>query len=153
MDERESTRILESLYPVGEERWIKVKYLDFEWCAQHLRCIPKKEDDEKNEIGFEVTAVSVREDYTPQVEALDFVKDELFKSLEYMLDPTPEKVLEMAKHHIEEAKARIINDSIIGIDYSEKTVELPTCIHCGKVFEIIRMKGNKATTRCPNGCR
>jgi hypothetical protein len=70
MDKEEHKGILESLYPIGKERWIKVKFTDLKWCIKNLRLGRKN-----NNLGFEITALSVMEEHQPQVNAiLEFKK-------------------------------------------------------------------------------
>lgn len=89
-----SEDILRQLYPIGQERWIKVKFIDYEWCVKHLHWYKKT-----NELGIEVTAIGVRDEYIPQISALLDVRDEITKILygqieNYLLDSIREKIKE-----------------------------------------------------------
>lgn len=76
MDENEKQGIIDSLYPVGKERWFKVKILDQEKTMKNL---PWVEDKER--LGFEVTSITCRDEFQPQVTALMDLKDEILSHL------------------------------------------------------------------------
>ena len=67
---------IEKLYPEGQERWVKVKYLDSDKCADSIVFGRK-------DLGFEVTSLSTFAQYTPQVNALEELL-EVLKSYELL---------------------------------------------------------------------
>ena len=76
MDENEKQGIFDSLYPVGKERWFKVKILDQE---KSMKNLPWVSDMER--LGFEVTSITCRDEFQPQVTALMDLKDEILSHL------------------------------------------------------------------------
>lgn len=76
MDEKERNEFFNSLYPEGEERWLKVRYTDNEKCRKNIRF------ENGLDLGFEFTAIGTVEQYIPQVSALAEIKEEI-KSLYY----------------------------------------------------------------------
>lgn len=103
MDEKECTKLLEHLFPVGKERWIKVRYMDFRWCLEHLHPNGLK----KSDLGFVVTSVSVRDEFSPQLSALQDVKEAIIGLL---YSKVPETLLETV-NNIFTAKMDIVSES------------------------------------------
>lgn len=87
MEDQEKEDLFDSLFPVGEERWVKLKYLNRDKCVDTFRLgqhtEQSKERNEEN--GFEVTAIGCRDEYVPQVSALMDVRDEVINAL-YVLE-------------------------------------------------------------------
>lgn len=110
MNNNEANDILESLFPVGQERWIKVKYLDLKKCINAFH--PYAKESREKDLGYETTAIGVRDDYTPQVSALMDIRDDITTLLlnngveGYILD----SVRNILKNKIEEVKERTINN-------------------------------------------
>ena len=102
--------LLEDLFPVGQERWIKVRYTDFDWCVKNLRLQGKDKPEDAQKLGFEVMAIGVRDEFVPQVTALMDVRDEVIGALvnrgadEYMLS----NVRNQFADKIEEIKERTV---------------------------------------------
>lgn len=65
MNKEELKKMINTMYPEGQERWLKVKYLDSEKCVSSIRF----END--LDLGFEFTAIGTVAQYTPQVSALE----------------------------------------------------------------------------------
>jgi hypothetical protein len=76
MEKQERQQLFDSLYPVGEERWFKVRIIDQKKCMKNL---PWVEDKER--LGFEVTSITVRDEFQPQVVGLMDMKDEILSHL------------------------------------------------------------------------
>ena len=76
MDENEKQQLFDSLYPVGEERWFKVRIIDQEKCMKNLPWV-----EDKDRLGFEVTSITVRDEFQPQVVGLMDMKDEILSHL------------------------------------------------------------------------
>ena len=75
---------LTQLFPQDAERWIKVKYTDPEKAMGVIRLNSPTFSNDHN--GIEVVAIGVRDDYTPQIEALVELKADLQR--DYAVDPT-----------------------------------------------------------------
>jgi len=74
---------MDTLFPVGGERWVKIKVIDQDKAAGVL-WMASSEDRAKPKIdkyGFFTTALSFREEYTPQIAALFDLKTELIGEL------------------------------------------------------------------------
>lgn len=71
MNKQELKEMINTMYPEGEERWLKVKYLDSEKCLKSIRF------NNKLDLGFEFTAIGTVAQYTPQVSALEELRSEL----------------------------------------------------------------------------
>lgn len=67
--------LLKQVYPEGEERWIKVRYINPEVAMKVLRLTTPNFDSRK--FGFETVSLGLREEFMPQVEALIELKAEL----------------------------------------------------------------------------
>jgi hypothetical protein len=106
MNKEEIDNMLKSLFPVGEERYIKVKYHDFEKCIKHFRLSPpNKEDLEKfiSENGYEITSIGIQSEWTPQISALAELRDEIsYLNYEYDLDLYKEKINSLINEKIED---------------------------------------------------
>lgn len=76
MDRQEVDDLFNQLYTVGEERWIRVKFLDKDRAAQWVRLNSHTGSFDNEDKGVEITALGVRDDYMPQVEALVELKAE-----------------------------------------------------------------------------
>lgn len=102
MDRQEVDDLFNQLYPVGEERWIKVKFLDKDKAAQWVRLNSPNGNFSNEDKGIEITALGLRDDYMPQVEALVELKAELRQlwetpsevELDNMIDRKINQVLE-----------------------------------------------------------
>lgn len=86
MEAQEHIEFLKQMYPVGEERWLKVKYLDFNKCLKSIRF----ENGMKEELGFEFTAIGTVQNYIPQVEAIVDLKDEMKEAVYLQQNIRPE---------------------------------------------------------------
>jgi hypothetical protein len=62
------TDFLDFIFPEGEERWIKVLYTDRRKAKDYIRLSTNVKFD--NGLGFEVTAIGLLPEHTPQIEAL-----------------------------------------------------------------------------------
>jgi hypothetical protein len=67
--------LLQMIFPEGEERWIKVLYVDPKEAMKHLRLNVNGRFN--NNLGFEVTALGATSEYVPQIEALAQLKNTL----------------------------------------------------------------------------
>ena len=94
MDNHEE--IIKQLYPIGEERWLKVKYLNPELVWKSIRF----DNPEVTAMGFEFTAIGTVEGYMPQVEALVELKAEMDRDFN----------LTSYSHHIQEHLDRKIQE-------------------------------------------
>lgn len=113
MDNSDHDDFLESLFPIGEERWVKVKYLDFKKCVRTFNVGPNEERKKEisDETGFECTAIGIRPEYTPQVSALLDLKEDIIASLSFVLtDYQLENLNRIFKEKIEEVKQRTIRE-------------------------------------------
>lgn len=113
MTDDESEAMMNSMFPVGQERWIKFRYLDRDKCIKaFLRSMSPNHEKSRQlaeESGYEVTAIGVRDEYTPQISALMDIKDllpglENYTHIESVLDA----VRYLLNEKIDELKARMI---------------------------------------------
>ena len=112
MDENQKQQWLDDLFPVnGEERWIKVRCHNQEKAVK-LLWMPMDDERAKPFVeanGFQVTALSFREEYTPQVSALYDLKADIIDALSGRV---PEDVVEgingLIRNKIEEVKRHVI---------------------------------------------
>lgn len=110
MTDQEAKEVMDGLFPVGKERWVKVKYLNQDKCKKVFRW--SSEGEEFNDSGYVVTALSLRDEYQPQVSALMDLSDEVCGHLLRMLDTDEVKeVQRLFRNKIEELKQRIIIES------------------------------------------
>ena len=112
-DQRDKDDLLTSLFPIGEERWVKVKYLDFEKCVKIFNVGPnEKRKAERNEkYGFECTAIGIRPEYVPQVSAIMDLRDDIISSLSFILeDYQLDQLNRIFKAKIDEVKERTIRE-------------------------------------------
>jgi len=80
MTDEEREDIINSLFPVGKERWIKILYLDRDKCMEAFRMYGN--DHAKNaelhkEQGYEVTALGTQDEYLPQISAILDIKEQI----------------------------------------------------------------------------
>lgn len=76
MDENERKDIMDSLWPIGKERWFKIRVIDQE---KSMKNLPWNADTER--LGFEVTAITCRDEFQSQVIGLMDMKDEILSHL------------------------------------------------------------------------
>ena len=106
--------LLESLFPIGEERWVKVKYLDFEKCVKTFNVGPneKRKKEISDKTGFECTAIGIRPEYTPQISAIMDLKEDILTRFSFILDEHQLEALNsIFKAKIEELKERTIREN------------------------------------------
>lgn len=73
---KDAEDMFNSMYPVGKERWIKVKYLDREKAMKNIS-LSSWNNGKEEELGFEVTAICTFDDYNSQVSAMVELRGEL----------------------------------------------------------------------------
>jgi len=76
MTEQDNDDWLKAFYPLNKERWIRVKYTDPKKAMKVIRFNSAHFTNDP-ELGFEVTTIGVRDDYTPQIEALLSLKKDM----------------------------------------------------------------------------
>lgn len=114
MSDREREDLFNSLFPVGEERWIKLKYLDRDKCIAKFRVGNHTEQSvaHAKELGYEVIAIGVRPEYEPQVSALMDVRDKVVGMVLDMVDNSGDyrlmEIRQIFKDKIEEINERTI---------------------------------------------
>lgn len=87
MSPEEAEDLMDSIFPIGEERWVKLKYFDRKKVMEKFKLSPpNKESLAKfiKEHGYEVTAIGMRPEYEPQA----FQLLELKKEFEYQFAHT-----------------------------------------------------------------
>ena len=95
-----------SLFPVGKERWIKVLFKDRDKCMKAF----KWSSNGYQHDGYEVTAIGVRDEYVPQVQAISDLQDDLMGML-YTSNIEPyqlKQIEDLFKMRKEELKNRVI---------------------------------------------
>jgi len=70
----ERDEIFDSLYPQGKERWMKVLINDRDKAMKALRWTNGKEEDNQ---GYTLTAIAIRDEYIPQISAIQDLEDSL----------------------------------------------------------------------------
>lgn len=114
MDSSDHNDFLDSLFPIGEERWVKVKYLDRTKCIRAFNVGPNRDriKEISDETGFECTAIGIRPEHTPQISALMDLKEDIISKLSYVLEEYDLMELNrMFKEKIEELKERTIREN------------------------------------------
>lgn len=88
MNSKETEDLFDSIFPIGEERWVKLKYLDRDKCIKTFRLGQHTENSKKHaeKVGYEVTAIGIKPEYTPQVSALMDVRDTIVQQLHGVVD-------------------------------------------------------------------
>lgn len=105
MNEKERDEFLDSMYPVGKERWVKVKYLDRDKCMQVFRW----PDDKVDEQGYLITALGVRDEYTPQIAALVDLQADVIAYLSHVLSESELHIVnELFRQRMDEVKSHTI---------------------------------------------
>ena len=111
MDDKEKQQWMDSLYPVGKERWVKLKYLDQKKAMQHIRI---RQGDPVNEVeeaqGFVVTAMGFLDEFNPQVAAIMDLRGHIVGQLLGTLDQyTADQIDSIFLAKIAEIKNNTIN--------------------------------------------
>ena len=86
MTKEEVDNLLDVIFPVGEERWVKLKYYDRDKCIDALRLSPPNEETKKEFIekyGYEVTALGVRPENEPILQMMAELKQTLISASYY----------------------------------------------------------------------
>lgn len=111
MDDKEKQEWMDSLFPVNGERWIKIQFVDQE---KSFKAFFMPMNDEKcapyvEERGYRTTALTFREEYTPQVAALMDLKSDLFGFLHGQVDEwVVEQVNSIINKRMDELKRHLI---------------------------------------------
>lgn len=98
--EEEVQQWMDTLFPVNGERWVRIKIMDQDKAAK-VMWMPM---DEKNaapyieKYGFFTTALSFRDEYTPQIAALFDLKTDIIGEL---YGQVPDYILQNIKHKID----------------------------------------------------
>jgi len=104
--------VLDMLFPVGEERWVKIKYLDLKKCIKAFKLSNYTKKEEHEEQGYEVTAIGIQDEYSPQVSALMDVRDEVTTILAFAFENTDDyrlnEIRSIFKSKIEEVLSRTV---------------------------------------------
>jgi hypothetical protein len=114
MNKEEIDNLLKSIFPIGEERWVKIKYHNQEKCIKSFRLSPpNKQELDKfiNEYGYEVTALGIRPESESQLERIIEIREELLNVASFELNSsiTSEKIHEVFNNFI----SKIINQTTI----------------------------------------
>ena len=88
MDKEEAQDMIDSLYPVGQERWIKVKYLDQKKAMKVIRM----RNADTSKLGFEVIAISISSEHEPQLSALIDLKSSVIAELLKIFQPDDQRI-------------------------------------------------------------
>ncbi len=112
MDAKERQDMIDSLYPVGQERWIKIKFHDQDKAMKAFRWYGTENDQSRKfieEHGYELTALSFREEYKPQMAAILDLKEEIIGSFYSTIQTEHlERINNLFKHKLEELQRNII---------------------------------------------
>lgn len=71
---RDHEDLIDSLFPIGKERWIKIKYIDQDKSKKVFAMFNATQENIEAK-GYEVTAIGVKDEYEPQLSALLDVQD------------------------------------------------------------------------------
>jgi hypothetical protein len=82
---KQAQQILDSMFPVGKERWVKVKYIDQEKSMETLNLFNSTPEQDAAR-GFSVQAISCLDEHEPQVAALFELKGNLMSILDGAVD-------------------------------------------------------------------
>jgi hypothetical protein len=120
MNSREAEDLFDSIFPIGEERWVKLKYLDRDKCIKTFRLGQHTENSKKHaeNAGYEVTAIGIKPEYTPQVSALMDVRDAVVQQLNNVVENYHvDSIRNIFKMKIDEITERtIMNIPIDGLE-------------------------------------
>ena len=113
MNKEEQQGIIDSLYPLGKERWYKIEILDQKKCMKNLRWHGM--DDHPNpteDLGNSVNAIGIRPEYVPQLSTLMDIQDKVLGIVvgtrdDYLI----ERVVNVFKEEVESLKERVIQES------------------------------------------
>ena len=106
--DKELEGFLYSVYPKGEERWIKVKYVDPDKAMKTIRLNSPHFNNKDS--GFEITSIGIREEHLPQVEALLELKVELSRDMTFYQFPA---ALDSANAHIDRKIEELLDKVLI----------------------------------------
>lgn len=102
----EKDDIFDTLYPIGKERWIKVLIHDRDKAMKDLRWTSGKEVDNR---GYTLTAIATRDEYIPQISAIQDLEDTLNSFLIHLLpEYEMNTVHSIFKQKKEELKSKVI---------------------------------------------
>lgn len=115
MTDSEAQDLFDSIFPIGEERWVKLKYLDQKKCIKTFRVGQSNDKSIKQseKQGFEVTAIGIRDEFKPQVNAIMDIRDDIMPIIDSMVDYDDyriHEIKEIFKEKIKEISKRTIKD-------------------------------------------
>lgn len=118
----DAEEMFNNMYPVGKERWIKVKYLDRDKAMENIR-LSSWNNEKAEELGFEVTAICCFDDYNSQVSAMMEVRGEMQGILYNMSyqNPSPEDMIIVLDNMLVNKIQQLKRDTIV---YSEDKKEI-----------------------------
>lgn len=111
MTEQEKDDMINMVFPVGEDRWIKLKYLDRDKCLKAFRIQMRQHEPtlEEIEAGYQVMSIGLRDEYAPQVSALLDLKADIIGYLYgHVKDYQIEAINRLFKEKIEEVNRHTI---------------------------------------------
>lgn len=116
-DQNKEESPIDGMFPEGEERWIKVKYKDSKKAQNHIVSL-YRDQSLMEELGIEVTAIGIRDEYTPQTSAMTDIKLDIANQIHLLMqsgtiDPRAlpeiiETVNSCINYRIEEIKSKTI---------------------------------------------
>lgn len=74
----DTENLLDSIFPVGKERWIKVRIKDRDICIKTFAL--NFHGSDKYE-GYEITSIGLRDEYIPQISAIRDIEESILPIL------------------------------------------------------------------------
>lgn len=97
--------LLNSIYPVGKERWIKILIKDRKICLDTFRL---SQNDDRYP-GYAVQSIGIRDEYVPQIAAIADIEDEITPILlQNLPDYLADNIAAIFKKHKDALKERVI---------------------------------------------
>ncbi len=108
--------LIDALFPIGKERWLRIEYLDKPKCLKAF-FMPMNNDAAKpiaQEKGYRVTAIGVRDEYVPQIGAIiDLKKNDILGLLHNNI---PDHLLSAISQKFKDATDEIKRNTIKELD-------------------------------------
>lgn len=108
MTDAEYNEMLDSLFPIGKERWVKVRYLNRDKALQAFRT-SSDTSMHAEELGYEVTAIGIRDEHVPQISALMDARNDVLTSCAHAVSESVLNTInEIFRQHMDRLKERTI---------------------------------------------
>lgn len=104
--DQESENLLNQIFPVGKERWVKVLVKDRDICLKTFRMFAQPGEENP---GYTIQAIGLKDEYVPQVSAIADIEDDILPILlEHLPEHAMDAVMLIFKSKKQEIKERVI---------------------------------------------